>query len=169
MRPLLLAVCAGLMMTVAGCAEARPANEEMVFTAEDDPVVLAATAKARETLPIFWRLHAANPEGYSAFALKVGLPTVTPGNEEHIWVVDVVRDADGGRGRLANTPHDLGRLQAGSPVTFKDDQISDWQYEKGGKLYGHFTSRAMMDRWNAAQRAQGLALFAPEPLEAGVQ
>lgn len=166
MRSLLSTICASVM--VAGCAEARPENEELITSAEGDPLVAVATAQARETLPIFWRLHAAQPDGYSDFALKVGFST-SSGGREHIWVVDVVREADGGRGHLGNNPNDLGRLRAGSPVSFKDDQINDWQYEKGGKFYGHFTSRAMMDRWNAAQRAEGLALFAPEPLEAGVQ
>lgn len=169
MRPVLLAVCAGLMMTVAGCAEARPESEEMVFVTEDDPAVVAAIAQAQETLPIFWRLHEASPPGYSEFAVKVGLPTVSRDGEEHIWVFDVVREPGGGRGTLANLPDDLGDLQYGSLVKFKDEQISDWQYEKGGKAYGHFTSRALMNQWNELQQAEGRELLSPEPLEAGVQ
>ncbi|MDP1619061.1 DUF2314 domain-containing protein [Phenylobacterium sp.] len=169
MRPALLALCAGLMMTAAGCAEARPESEEMVFVTEDDPAVVAAMAQAQETLPIFWRLHEAPPPGYSEFAVKVGLPTVSRDGEEHIWVFDVVREPDGGRGTLANPPDDLGDLRYGSLVTFKDEQVSDWQYEKGGKLYGHFTTRALMDQWNEVQRAEGRERLSPQPLEAGVQ
>lgn len=169
MRPVLLAVCAALTMTVASCAEARPESEEMVFVTEDDPAVVAAMAKAEETPLIFWRLQEAPPPGYSEFAVKVGLPTVSRDGEEHIWVFDLVREPDGGRGTLANPPDDLGDLQYGSLITFKNEQVSDRQYEKGGKLYGHFTTRALMDQWNEAQRAEGRERLSPEPLEAGVQ
>jgi hypothetical protein len=34
-------------------------------------------------------------------------------------------------------------------------------------LYGHFTTRALSSRANAAQRAEAAELFAPQPLEAG--
>jgi len=168
MRPALLASITSLMARFAGGTKDRPATGETIFVAKDDPQIVAAIAQARETLPIFWRLCEAPPAGYSAFALNVALPA-TQGGAESIWVVDVMREADGACCGRLNRPRDLGSLQGGSPVAFNDDQITDWQYEKGGKLYGHFASRAMMDRWNAAQRAEGLEHFAPQPLEAGVQ
>ena len=73
MRPVLFAIIAGLAAALAGCAEARPESEEMVFVTEDDPAVVAAMAQAQQTLPIFWRLHEAPPPGYSEFAVKLSL------------------------------------------------------------------------------------------------
>ena len=84
---------------------------------------------------------------------------------EHIWISDIGRDGDRIEGRLANDPVALKGLSINSKVEVAETQISDWQYRKGGKLYGHFTTRALWDHASAEQRAEAAALFAPTPLE----
>lgn len=123
-------------------------------------------AEARKTLPIFWAKFDAKSPSYSDFALKVGLKTRT-GGEEHIWMNVLGRSNGKVTGELANEPYNLDGLKIGSRVEVDETAISDWQYATGGKLYGHFTTRALSARANAAQRAQAAELFSPQPLEAG--
>ncbi|HEY9236723.1 MULTISPECIES: YegJ family protein [Phenylobacterium] len=166
-RTVLAAVVALAAMTaplVSACA--REPEEQLIYTEDDDAEVLAATAEARKTLPIFWAKFEAKPAGYDHFAVKVGLKT-SAGNEEHIWMDGLGRANGKVTGKLANEPYDLPGLKEGSLVEVDEAAVSDWQYSKGGKLYGHFTTRALSARANAAQRAQAAELFSPQPLEAG--
>lgn len=155
------------VVSACGRTPERAPEEELIFAKEADAEVAAATAEARRTLPVFWGKFDARPAGYADYALKVGLKT-SGGGVEHIWM-DVLDRRDGKvRGVLANEPYELPGLKAGSQVEVEEALISDWQYSKGGKLYGHFTTRALTSRANAAQRAQAAELFSPQPVEAGV-
>jgi len=160
---LLLSMSAPVLM---GCSRAdeRPEVEKLVYAPQHDAAVEAATQKALETLPVFWIKKDANSPGYSDFMLKVALPT-RHGGLEYIWIGDVRRSGHKIKGTLANEPFDLEGLSVGSEVEAPATQIADWQYEKAGKLYGHFTTRALQPRANAEQQAQVRELFAPTPLE----
>ena len=163
---LVLAIAAGTLVAACGAASEEPSFS---FLPPDDPRVAAATAEARHHLPVFWRMHDQSPPGYDQFALKVSLPTVEHEAFEHIWVTAIRRDERSVTGKLANVPVDLGDLVVGSQVTFSPEQISDWQYQKDGRLYGHFVTRAVMADFSPAERAELDSVLAPEPLEAGVQ
>lgn len=166
MRRAVLAAFVGVLLVTTPVVSACAQAEDLIVVPVEDPQVDAAIAEARKTLPIFWGKFDANLAGYDRFALKVGLPT-GGGAEEHIWMNVVSRSGGKVVGELANEPYDLGELKSGSRVEVDEALISDWQYQKGGKLYGHFTARALLPRANAAQRAEAAELFAPQPLEAG--
>ncbi|OYW93470.1 MAG: hypothetical protein B7Z13_07220, partial [Caulobacterales bacterium 32-67-6] len=138
----------------------------MVFVTEDDPAVVAAIAQAQETLPIFWRLHQASPPGYSEFAVKVGLPTVSRNGEEHIWVFDVVREPGGGRGTLANLPDDLRAVGRTATSVFIDKEHTlAWQriLNTRGWVAPHWPKEHGGTGWDEMQRY----IFASECALAG--
>lgn len=166
MRRSVLAGFVGLLLVTAPAISACAKADDLIISPDGDAQVDAAIVEARKTLPIFWSKFDAKPAGYDHFALKVGLPA-GGGGEEHIWMNVVSRSGGKVVGELANDPYDLEGLKSGSRVEVDEALISDWQYQKGGKLYGHFTTRALSSRANAAQRAEAAELFPPQPLEAG--
>ncbi|MCX7589200.1 DUF2314 domain-containing protein [Phenylobacterium sp. 58.2.17] len=164
----LVALAASVSPVLSACAQEaeRPPEQEVIFSDEQDAQVVAASNEARKSLPVFWAKFEAKPAGYGHYAVKAAFKT-RAGATENIWV-NVIGRADGKvTGELANEPYDLGDLKVGDQVEVDEAAITDWQYSKGDKLYGHFTTRALTARANAAQRAQSAELFSPQPLEAG--
>jgi uncharacterized protein YegJ (DUF2314 family) len=164
----LIALTASVAPVLSACAREpeRSPEQELIFSEEQDAAVAAASNEARKSLPVFWAKFDAKPAGYGDYAVKAAFKT-RGGSTENIWV-NVIGRADGTvTGELANEPYDLSALKLGDQVEVDETAISDWQYSKGGKLYGHFTTRALTARANAAQRAQSAELFSPQPLEAG--
>jgi len=173
MRALL---CAGLAaLTLCACGPAQTASppqqgkgDEIVNFTDDDAEMNAAIAKARATLPVFWKHLAAHPEMAQDHSLKVGLPA-TGGGHEHIWVGHIQAKGDKITGLLANEPNALPGLKLGSPVTFTQGQISDWAYTKGGKLYGHYTTRVVIKHIDPAEAAPVRAMLSENPVETSGQ
>ena len=168
MRVFLCVVLAALSLGACGPAQTEPSQAQGV-AAEDkvvnfdggDAEMNAAIAAARKTLPVFWKHmqdHAGEPS-----SLKVGLPTSK--GHEHIWVSDIEAKGDKITARLANDPDDLPGLKLGSPVSFTEAQISDWAYEKNGKLYGHYTTRVVIKHIDPAEAAQVRAMLSENPVE----
>lgn len=173
MRALLIAGIAAAALSACGPAPAKapqdggkaassPQGDKVVDFADDDAEMNAAKAQARQTLPVFWKHLEAHPD--IDHSLKVGLPTAS-GSLEHIWVANIRPEGDKVLGRLANAPVDLPGLEAGSPVTFTRDQISDWSYAKDGKMYGHYTTRVIVKRLDPAEAAQVVAMLSENPVE----
>ena len=152
----------GCIVTTTGCSS----PDEPIMSKAGDPVIAAATTEARRALPIFWSKFNAKTPGYSEFALKVGFQA-RGGGIEYLWVVPSTRQADVISGTLANDAEYVEGFKVGTKVAFGEAQIDDWQYGKDGKLYGHFTTRALMTRASEAERKEAMAVFAPTPLEAG--
>eukprot|EP01035_Chromulina_nebulosa_P035763 gene35763-48090_t len=91
------------------------------------------------------------------------------GFKEFIWAEPVRHTDDEVIARLANEPQHLRGLTLGSEVRVKKDLIFDWGYEKGGKLYGHFTTRVLMNKFTPEERAEVEGRFSPMPLEPEAQ
>ena len=159
---LLGAAVLGATPTLGACSD----PEDLVHTTDDDAAVNGAIQEARRTLPVFWEKYEAQAAGYDAFALKVGLDA-DGGGVEHIWVSDITREGDKVFGHVANDPVDIATLSNRDRVEVEIQRVSDWQYTRDGKLYGHFTTRALFPKANPEQRAMAAELFAPTPLEAG--
>jgi uncharacterized protein YegJ (DUF2314 family) len=151
---------AGALLTTA-CE--RGAHQDDLIYPEDQKAIDAASAQARATLPTFWAAFDAAPSKQD-FTIKAGMPTKT-GPAEHIWIQVSGRQGDEISGLLANEPFDIPNLHLRSPVTVTTAQVSDWAYPKGGKLYGHFTTRVLMPQMAADEQAQMKTALAPTPLE----
>jgi len=112
----------------------------VVAVSSDDPLLLEAVAKARETWPAL--VEALDSGLGENFAVKA--PVSAGGNTEYIWIS--VTGTEGGRiyGILANQPADLGNLKQGSKVSVQVEQLNDWIYiSPEGKPIGGHTIEAL--------------------------
>ena len=175
-RSLLTVVMVSLSAGFVACAPAKttavmkekPAanasNDGLLLSDPDDSKIIAAKADAIWTLPIFWAKWSAKPPGYSDFALKVAFKVKDHGSE-HIWARPLSRAGAELVVRLANDPAYLSGLKLGSVVKVVESDVSDWAYARDGKLYGHFTTRALLGAADPAERAELERVLAPTPLE----
>lgn len=142
----------------------RPADGEVTVVESGAAALEAATAEARATLPIFWKVF--DDDAADSYQLKVGLATPN-GATEHIWIYPGGWRDEKVFGILANQPADLVDVAAGDEILVDPARISDWGYSKGGRLYGAFTQRATLDRLSRGTRRQVEAALSPTPLEPG--
>ena len=145
---ILAAAAAALSLSACGQSETKaptlesagPGDEIVQYEAQD-AVMNAAIAEAKASLPAFLTRLDAGDIG-PGDSLKVGFPV--DNGHEHIWVNQIARKGDELTGVLANEPNWMPGLHQGSPVTFAPDLVSDWSYEKDGKLWGNYTTRVML-------------------------
>lgn len=131
--------------------------------ADNAPLLLARNA-ARESLGHFWSAQRKGGRA-SDFSLKVTFDT-PQGQQEHIWTNAIQRDGDTITGVIANTPLNVPSLRPGQRVIIDPARIYDWAYTRDGKLYGHFTSRVLLDGMPAAEAAPIRAQLSTTPLPA---
>lgn len=145
--------------------DASGGGDDMVQVPSADAEMNAAVAEAKRTLPVYLaRLDAGQLA--PSDGVKVAMPT-DQGNE-HIWVHQVARDGDRLTGVLANQPNYLPNLQRGSPVTFAVDQVSDWSYEKDGRMWGNYTTRVMLPHVGPEDQASLRQSLSATPTETPV-
>lgn len=162
MRRALLATLAALtVLAVAMPTAAQQADGPYVY-AEDDAAMNAAIAEARATLPIFWRRAA--DAGTSRPLVKVAVPA-DDGANEYMWVAEARSTGAGYAGLLINQPRLIAGLAQGSTVSFTEAQIVDWAYESGGRLWGAYTQRVMLEQLDPASAARHRAYLSETPLE----
>ncbi|WP_034160075.1 DUF2314 domain-containing protein [Sphingomonas sp. ERG5] len=154
----MFAMMLGLAL-VAGCSDpvrqaeaqqagAQDAKDEVVKVAPDDPAMEAAKREGRRTLSEFWRHQAKPARDETMFSLKYDL---LPGPAvEYVWASVVKRDAQGIVGELGNTPEAPG-YTLGQRVRIDEGDIIDWQYRKGSRMEGHYTTRVLLDRMPPAE------------------
>jgi uncharacterized protein YegJ (DUF2314 family) len=175
MRALLSASLAALVLGAVSSASVAAApvpasqaqGDRVVDFGEEDAEMNAAIASARMTLPLFWKHLEASP--LTVHYLKVGFST-PDGGHEHTWVKQMhVTGGDKVTALLANKPQNLPGLSMYVPVTFTQDQISDWAYEKNGKFYGHYTTRVVIKHIDPAEAASMRATLSENPVETSGQ
>lgn len=170
-RTAALALVLALALILAALAAPLPAQAqaqtETIRIPEDDPVMAAAIETAQASLPlVFAAVLDAEGRAHPAFTLKVAFPVET--GEEVIWVSDVVRTPLGFSAALANDPRHLAGLSMGDTVTFQAPMIADWGLRADdGKLYGHYTTRALLATLPGEEAERIRALLSEAPLPAG--
>ncbi|WP_409433533.1 YegJ family protein [Litorimonas sp. RW-G-Af-16] len=155
-----LALC--LIAAPAALTACNPKPKTMTYVDPQKDALIEARDKARETLPKFWEMLDNPPAGTSNYSVKVAFPT-TDNSLEHIWMDKISRTDGRMTAVIANEPYAVADLKIGDRVSFVEDDISDWQYMKDEKLYGHYTTRTMFDTMNAEQKRQVKALLSEEP------
>jgi uncharacterized protein YegJ (DUF2314 family) len=122
---------------------AQQAAPKVMSRPGEDAAMDAAIAKARASIATFWAsLEKPKPEE-RGFSLKVKMPTAD-GNFEHIWVREITRKGDEITAQLANDPQNLPKLRSGSPIAFKESDVSDWLFMRNGKMVGNETMRPLL-------------------------
>ena len=154
---------AAAALAAASLATAAPTSATAQPASALDPAVAAARAEARRTLPIFWTRFAANSPDYDSFVVQVDFPKPR-GGAEPVWMMVLRQEGAEVVGRLANKPAEAPGL-LGSEVRIPASSIVDWSYTRDGRAYGHFTTRALLDRMSPDMRVKAQMTFAPTALE----
>jgi uncharacterized protein YegJ (DUF2314 family) len=145
-----------VVAAVLTSAHVQPASAQggpIVNVPDADAEMNAAIAKARATLPTFWRSFEKPGKCEEQFVLKVYFQVNRPGGprRSHVWVESIERFANGRlAARLSNDPrHFEGK--AGDRVEFDSEQISDWMFKRDGKIVGGETVRVLLPRMTKEQ------------------
>jgi len=144
-------------------------NEKKVtFVKADNPKMIEAYEKARETFKYFWRelsweyrrIVPALNLAYVKVALTQKFNDSDEPITEHLWMNDVEFDGNNVKGVLINSPNEITNVKMGDLVEVPLFQLSDWLFAmpdakaKGGiskifssaskaKTYGGFTIQAI--------------------------
>jgi uncharacterized protein YegJ (DUF2314 family) len=153
-----LAVALGAL---AGCSQ-----DKVIWLDRNDKSMDPAFAKARETLPLFWSKVDAGDPAITERLVKVGYPT-THGGIEYLWMDVLSHNAIAINGRLVNEPEDVPGVHSGQDVTIEPSKVADWSYSKGGKYFGQFTTRVLLEHSDPKTRREEGDRLAPTPLEPG--
>ena len=156
----LIALAATLCLAACGKKSEAPS----ILAEKDDAALIAAGQQARATLPAFWALYYAKDPSRTRFAVNARMATGS-GGFEAIWVGVTGHDGDKIGGVLANEPNDMPQRHLGTAVQVSEADIEDWSYEKDGKLYGSYTTRAVLPRLPKDQQTSVAAQLAPSPTE----
>jgi uncharacterized protein YegJ (DUF2314 family) len=123
--------------------------DKTINVADDDREMLAAIAKARETLPKFWEAYERRDRGETDFALKV---KITDKNEtEHFWATKIERKDGRIAGTIDNDPNTVRTVKLGDRIQIDDAEISDWFYFQDGRMVGNYTIRVLFKEMSPAE------------------
>lgn len=106
-----------------------------------DPIWIAAIARARDTLPRFRELADQRPnDAFVKYPLKT-----TAGAVEHVWGQVLSIEGDTVVASIETPPID-GAPATPPPYNLTAADIEDWRVESGdGKIYGAYTARAQFE------------------------
>jgi uncharacterized protein YegJ (DUF2314 family) len=135
----------GLLASPAACSP----RDKVVNVANDDPEMVAAIAKARDTLPEFWQAFEKRERGESKFALKVRISD--PKGTEYFWATDIQRRDGKTSGTINNDPNTVASVKFGDRIEIPEADITDWLYLRGGKMVGNETLRPLFKTMSPAE------------------
>jgi uncharacterized protein YegJ (DUF2314 family) len=151
-----LAVTGILLLLVAGCSE----RDKVVHVEDNDPEMVAAIAKARDTLPQFWQTFDKPQRGESGFSLKVKI--TDENGTEHFWATDIERRKGKIWGTINNDPNIVASVKLGDRIEIPEAYISDWLYMRGGKMVGNRTLVPLL-KTMSAKEAEGYRKMMADP------
>jgi len=141
LRPVLLILFAITIAAGSNAAESniwdRLERDELALFDSDDPDMVAAMRKARQTLPEFLALARRPRLGMTNFSVKVGLSD--KGFTEFFWIGPFRQSGERFTGRIDNTPQSVKTVKRGQTISFGRRDIVDWLYIDGGAMKGNFT------------------------------
>ncbi len=119
-------------------------RDTVINVADDDPEMLAAVAKARGTLPDFWKVFDKPEHGESGFSLKVKITDKR--GTEHFWVIDLQKQDGKIMGKINNDPEIVANVKLGERIEIPEADISDWLYMRDDKMVGNETIRPLLKK-----------------------
>jgi uncharacterized protein YegJ (DUF2314 family) len=156
--PVVRASAASAASSAAARRDRPPSDDLVVDVRADDPELVAARARARREIDAVILRNAEAP----LEELSVKAPITDGIHVEHVWLADV-RYADGVfTGTIDNDPQRVKMRRAGDVVSVKKEEISDYMYEKDGKIRGNYTLRALIDRLPPEEAEQYRGMLGPE-------
>ena len=136
-----------LAVVLLSCFFAACSQRDKVYGVSgsgDDTEMNAAIAKARETLPSFWR-ELENPQaGAHGFSLKVKI--TDKGETKQFWADGIERKDGKVFGTIDNDAEKFRRVILRKRIEIPDQNIIDWAFVMNKKMFGNYTFRVFMKR-----------------------
>ena len=132
----------------------RAQSDSVQMVKSDDPELLRAFAKARQTLDEFLARLAAKDPAVAMPALKV---RIQDGDAvEYFWVTSPSVSGQVYSGTIDNDPETVRNVHNGEVISFPKSQIYDWTYHDpdGRKTFGNFTACALLTHEPPASAAE---------------
>ena len=123
---------------------ANAVDDNVITFSEDDVAMNAAIAKARSSLPVFWKKYLTRQANEDGFALKIKI--VDGQAIEHFWCNEITGDENMSTCVIANDPELVTTVAYGQEIQVNPDDISDWKFERNGKIIGGETIRVMIPK-----------------------
>jgi len=138
-----IALACGLVVigSLISCSRHQSNDDRTISVSSDDAEMNAAIARARASLPDFWRVFEKRDRGETDFSLKVKITDKE--KVEHFWVVDIERKDGKIFGIINNDPDIVQHVKLGDRITVNEADISDWLYLRNGKMVGNYTLRVL--------------------------
>jgi uncharacterized protein YegJ (DUF2314 family) len=130
----------------------RDSEPDVIHIDDNDPRMIAATAKARATAVEFAKALAAPRPNQAAFAVK--MPVSDGKHTEYMWIYELSFDGEAFRGRLGNRPLVVTGVAVGDELSVKVSDLSDWMYIEDNRLVGGYTLRVLRDSVSPKARAR---------------
>ena len=138
----LIVLMLSLFVVLAASPGAWAAEDKVIGVSPDDAEMNAAIAKARASLGEFWREFASPGKGVDEFCLKVRISDGR--NTEHFWLREIKRNGAKISGVIDNDPTDVKTVKLGQRYEFTEADISDWSFQRNGKIVGNETMRPLL-------------------------
>src|SRR5262245_50866913 len=132
-------------------------SDTLITVPNKDPEMAAAIAKARTSLPAFWKSFDHPGPGEENFSLKVAIKDGA--DVEHFWLIDVAREGDKIAGTINNEPGIVSNVENGERYEFTEADISDWLFMRNGKMVGNETMRPLLKRMPNATAEEYRAMY----------
>jgi uncharacterized protein YegJ (DUF2314 family) len=139
-----LALIGVLLTLLTACSK----RDKVVGIGDDDPEMVTAIAKARQTLPQFWQVFDKREHGESNFVLVVRI--TDKGHVEHFLATDFERRDGKTMVTISNNPNIVASVKLGDRIEIPEADITDWSYMRDGKHVGMTTLKPRFKRLPAA-------------------
>ncbi|MEZ4372263.1 MAG: DUF2314 domain-containing protein [Polyangiaceae bacterium] len=151
-------------------------HSPVTYAPADDPAMAQATARAQSSFKYLWREltweYRRIIPGLELSAVKAAFkdPGTADDYAEHMWLSEITFDGDTVEATLLNSPNHLQSVEAGERFKLKLQELEDWMYVMGGRLYGGFTIQVLRSQMSAGERkahdeAWGFDFPPPERVE----
>ena len=137
----------------------KTSKADILPVAADDPEMLAAMQRARETFSDFRHAVEADwsrkiPVVQSAMIKAFFRESENSASGEHLWLDYEGFENDLVTGSLLSQPEQVENLKPGNTVAVPLSQLSDWLYVCDKMAHGAFTVQLLRSRMSRAERQQ---------------
>ncbi len=133
--------------------DAQSETQDVVRFDSDDEEMNRAIAVSRDSFNQFEEAFESVNTNLNTFAVKVKFSDMV-GGSEHIWIVDIVKQADGYYGNVGNEPESTIEVSIGEHIKIDKNKISDWMYLENNVLRGGNTLRLIRKRMSPEEQKQ---------------